>query len=52
MMKCVKDKRELMNEELQNSEWGLPGQQGHGLLAWLVLNAGWYAWLDLPEQEF
>ena len=40
------------NEELQNSEWGLPGQQGHGLLAWLVLNAGWYAWLDLPEQEF
>ena len=39
------------NEELKNSVYGLPGQLGHGLIAWLVLNQGWYRWLDLPEQE-
>lgn len=39
------------NEELKNSVLGLPGQLGHGLIAWLVLNQGWYSWLDLPEQE-
>lgn len=39
------------NEEIKNSQFGLPGQLGHGLLAWLVLNQGWYSWLDLPEQE-
>jgi len=39
------------NEELKNSVLGLPGQLGHGLIAWLVLNQGWYRWLDLPEQE-
>ena len=39
------------NEELRNSVLGLPGQLGHGLIAWLVLNQGWYRWLDLPEQE-
>jgi len=40
-----------VNEELKNSVLGLPGQLGHGLIAWLVLNQGWYRWLDLPEQE-
>jgi hypothetical protein len=39
------------NEELKNSTLGMPGQLGHGLIAWLVLNQGWYRWLDLPEQE-
>jgi hypothetical protein len=39
------------NEELKNSVLGLPGQLGHGLIAWLVLNQGWYSWLELPEQE-
>jgi hypothetical protein len=39
------------SEEIKNSQFGLPGQLGHGLLAWLVLNQGWYRWLDLPEQE-
>ncbi|MDY6055070.1 GDSL-type esterase/lipase family protein [Micrococcus sp.] len=28
---------------------GLPGQAGHGLIAWLVLHRGWYQWLGLPE---
>lgn len=37
------------NEELANSAHGLPGQVGHGLIAWLVLNRGWYQWLDIPE---
>lgn len=39
------------NDELRNSNFGQPGQLGHGLIAWLVLNQGWYRWLDLPEQE-
>ena len=39
------------NEELKNSTLGMPGQLGHGLIAWLVLNQGWYRWLDLPDQE-
>lgn len=28
---------------------GLPGQAGHGLIAWLVLHRGWYQWLAVPE---
>lgn len=28
---------------------GLPGQAGHGLIAWLVLHRGWYPWLGVPE---
>lgn len=39
------------NEELQNSDHGLPGQIGHGLIAWLVLNRGWFEWLDLPQED-
>lgn len=27
---------------------GVPGQAGHGLIAWLVLHRGWFHWLDLP----
>ncbi len=39
------------NQEIANTEHGLPGQIGHGLIAWLVLNRGWYEWLGLPEPE-
>ncbi|WP_309082065.1 GDSL-type esterase/lipase family protein [Zhihengliuella sp.] len=28
---------------------GVPGQAGHGLVAWLVLHRGWYQWLGLAE---
>ncbi|MDD9206988.1 GDSL-type esterase/lipase family protein [Georgenia sp. 10Sc9-8] len=27
-----------------------PGQAGYGLLAWLVLNAGWHRWLGVAED--
>ena len=39
------------NLEIDTSENGLPGQVGHGLIAWLVLNRGWYEWLDIPSPE-
>jgi lysophospholipase L1-like esterase len=39
------------NLEIETSENGLPGQVGHGLIAWLVLNRGWYEWLDIPTPE-
>ena len=39
------------NQELQNSPSGLPGQVGYGLIAWLVLNRGWNAWLGVEEAE-
>ena len=39
------------NQELASSPNGLPGQVGHGLIAWLVLNRGWFEWLGLPEAE-
>lgn len=28
---------------------GLPAQQGHGLMAWLVLHRGWYPWVGVAE---
>ena len=30
---------------------GLPGQVGYGLIAWLVLNRGWFEWLGLTEHH-
>jgi acyl-CoA thioesterase-1 len=39
------------NTELQESATGLPGQIGYGLIAWLVLNRGWNAWLGVEEAE-
>ena len=39
------------NNELQNSPSGFPGQVGYGLIAWLVLNRGWNAWLGIEEAE-
>lgn len=35
------------NADLGASPDGLPGQAGYGLIAWLVLHAGWQNWLDL-----
>jgi len=29
----------------------LPGQVGYGLIAWLVLNRGWFEWLGLTETD-
>ena len=39
------------NEEMSYSIHGLPGQVGHGLIAWLVLNRGWYEWLGLSVDN-
>jgi hypothetical protein len=37
------------NSEISSDPSGRPGQIGHGLIAWLVLNRGWHEWLGLPE---
>jgi acyl-CoA thioesterase-1 len=37
------------NAEISTDPAGRPGQIGHGLIAWLVLNRGWNEWLGLPE---
>jgi lysophospholipase L1-like esterase len=37
--------------EVTNHPRRLPGQVGYGLIAWLVLNQGWFEWLGLPEQD-
>ena len=37
--------------ELESSEHSLPGQIGYGLMAWLVLNRGWYEWLGIDTPE-
>ncbi|GAA4284051.1 GDSL-type esterase/lipase family protein [Brevibacterium daeguense] len=34
--------------DLASSADGLPGQEGYGLLAWLVLHRGWFDWLGVP----
>jgi lysophospholipase L1-like esterase len=39
------------NLELEASARNMPGQTGYGLMAWLVLNRGWYQWLGLEEGE-
>jgi hypothetical protein len=30
---------------------GMPGQVGYGLIAWLVLNRGWFDWLGLTDPD-
>jgi acyl-CoA thioesterase-1 len=37
--------------EVANNVRGLPGQLGHGLIAWLILNRGWYEWLEVSEED-
>ena len=39
------------NSEISSDPSGRPGQIGHGLIAWLVLNRGWHEWLGLPDQN-
>lgn len=36
--------------EMADSSNGVPGQVGHGLIAWLVLNRGWNEWLGFQES--
>jgi acyl-CoA thioesterase I len=38
---------EGFNAELEVSVRNSPGQTGFGLMAWLVLNRGWYEWLEI-----
>ena len=35
--------------DLAASDGEHPGQAGYGLIAWLVLHGGWYAWLGLDQ---
>lgn len=37
--------------EVVNHPRRLPGQVGYGLIAWLVLNKGWFEWLGMTETE-
>lgn len=36
--------------DLAGGDGRVPGQAGYGLMAWLVLHAGWHRWLGLPED--
>ena len=42
------EKHEQYRADLASNN-GVPGQQGHGLMAWLVMHRGWYTWLGIPE---
>jgi acyl-CoA thioesterase I len=42
---------EAQRDEIAVSPRGLPGQVGYGVIAWLVLNRGWLAWLGLDQAE-
>ncbi len=42
---------EGFKHELENSPSGHPGQLGYGLMAWLILNRGWFEWLGLEEVD-
>lgn len=35
--------------DLAASSRGLPAQEGYGLIAWLVLNRGWFEWLGVQD---
>ena len=37
--------------EVTSNERNLPGQVGYGLIAWLVLNRGWFEWLGMTEED-
>jgi acyl-CoA thioesterase I len=42
---------EGFNAELEVSTRKMPGQTGYGLMAWLVLNRGWFKWLGIEEED-
>ena len=50
---CFKPLREHegWQQETSSHPRGLPGQVGYGLVAWLVLNRGWFEWLGLTEPQ-
>jgi hypothetical protein len=50
---CFKPLREHEGwlREVQSHQRRLPGQVGYGLIAWLVLNRGWFDWLGLTESK-
>jgi len=50
---CFKPLREHEGWQQETSAHprGLPGQVGYGLVAWLVLNRGWFEWLGLTEPQ-
>lgn len=37
--------------ETSNHPRKMPGQVGYGLIAWLVLNRGWFDWLGLTDPD-
>lgn len=37
--------------DVSNHPRRLPGQVGYGLMAWLVLNKGWFEWLGMTEPQ-
>jgi hypothetical protein len=37
-------------KELNENSRRLPGQVGYGLIAWLVMNRGWFEFLGLDEN--
>ncbi|WP_035280989.1 GDSL-type esterase/lipase family protein [Brevibacterium album] len=39
----------VWQRELASSRTGSPAQEGYGLLAWLVLNRGWFDWFGVPD---
>lgn len=39
------------SQEIATHPRKLPGQVGYGLIAWLVLNKGWFEWLGLTESQ-
>src|SRR5690625_2414529 len=38
------------NEDVMIND-GLPGQAAYGLIAWLVLNRGWFEWLGITDPS-
>jgi len=43
------DGHPVWQRELAASSAGLPSQEGYGLIAWLVLNRGWFDWLGIAD---
>lgn len=39
----------VWQREIASSRNHLPGQEGYGLLAWLVLHRGWFNWLGVQD---
>lgn len=44
------ERHEQWRADLAAGDGRTPGQAGYGLMAWLVLHAGWHRWLGLPDD--